>query len=76
MNGGSTTYDTAGNVTGMTMKAYRRRRFFDLCRAYKQVDPVREPELFIRLSLALHAAKGDVPRAFWRYARRPTAGAA
>ena len=57
-------------MNGMTMKQWRKARFWELVKAYQECDPVKAPRDFILLSVALHAAKGGVPKSMWRYARR------
>lgn len=54
-------------MRGMTIKQINRSRFYALLEAYKQVD-IHTPDGkidFIRLSVALHAAKGGVPKRMW-----------
>ncbi len=49
-------------MPGMTIKQFQRTNYFELCKAYNraQEKPLidEQPELFIHLSVALHAAKG------------------
>lgn len=54
---------------GMTLKQYRRRRFYDLLDAYleaqRNIDTPEGRIAFIALSVQLHSAKGDVPKRLW-----------
>ncbi len=45
-------------MKGMTLKEHQRWQYHRICRAYNAVDPIAASSDFIKLSLALHAAKG------------------
>ncbi len=58
-------------MRGLTIKQWHREQFYALCEAYRTIDPITHPTDFIRLSVAIHAAKGHVPKSLWRLAKRP-----
>jgi hypothetical protein len=57
----------------MTLKQYAEFRFFRLVEAYQdaktRLDTDEGKRDFIVLSVQLHAAKADVPKSYWRYAK-------
>lgn len=59
-------------MKGMTLKQFKRERFLKLAAEYRAIDPLADQARFVALSVVLHAAKGDVPKRMWRYARRDT----
>lgn len=58
---------------GMTLKQYSYFLFWQLVEEYqeakKHINTAEGRRLFVFLSVQLHAAKGNVPKALWRYAR-------
>ena len=66
--------------TGMTLKQMAKARFFDAVAAYrvaKEALKTEQPgaaEAFIRASVLLHAAKGGVPKTYWRLANQAVRG--
>lgn len=56
-----------------TLKQASRLRFLRLCELYrdakKRLDSPEGRLDFVRLSLAIHAAKADVPKYMWRLAK-------
>lgn len=58
------------NARGMTIKEWWRERFTRLCEEYRTCDPFQDATRFVALSVAIHAAKGHVPRRMWALTRR------
>lgn len=58
-------------MEGMTLKQIAKARFFHLIEAKRALDMSTEEgrHAFIVLSVQLHAAKADVPKSYWKYAR-------
>ena len=58
---------------GMTLKQFAKARFFRLCdamqEAKKNMDTEEGKAKFIVLSVQLQAAKADVPKSYWKFAR-------
>jgi hypothetical protein len=56
-------------MSGMTLKQFAKKEFFDALQAYKDVMAApRCPEwnmAFVAVSVRLHAAKGGVPKSLW-----------
>jgi len=50
---------------GATLKQIHRRRFLDLLQAYRAAIIANDTGAFVRVSIALHGASGDVPKS-WR----------
>lgn len=59
---------------GMTLKQYARARFLRLCHEYADArQDLSTPQArlrFVALSVALHAAKADVPKSWWPMVNR------
>ena len=57
------------NPTGMTIKEWWKHRFFKLIDEYreakKNLDTPEGKQAFVALSLAIHVAKGHVPKRLW-----------
>ena len=58
------------NTTGMTVKEFALKHFYDLLEEYRTCDPFQDTTRFVALSVALHAAKGSVPKALWPMVNR------
>ena len=57
-------------MAGMTLKQSHRKRFLELCAAYRRakerIDTEEGKRDFLVLSVRLHAAKANVPKGWWR----------
>lgn len=62
-------------MRGMTLKQAARHRYIDLCSEYralkaKGIHTDEDKTAFVRLSIQIHAAKGDVPKRLWSLANK------
>ena len=63
------------DMNGMTLKNYAKHRFLQLCDRYRKLKATglqtqEQKNEFIALSLEIHAAKGEVPKRYWKYANK------
>ena len=63
------------DMNGMTLKTYAKHRFLQLCDRYRKLKETglqtqEQKNEFITLSLEIHAAKGEVPKRYWKYANK------
>lgn len=59
------------NGEGLTLKQMARVRFIDACRELREASANKDKARFVQASLAVHAAKGAVPRGLWPLAKVP-----
>lgn len=62
-------------MNGMTLKQHAKHRFLQLCDRYRKLKETglqtqEQKNEFIALSLEIHAAKGEVPKRYWKYANK------
>lgn len=63
------------DMNGMTLKQHAKHRFLQLCDRYRKLKETglqtqEQKNEFITLSLEIHAAKGEVPKRYWKYANK------
>jgi hypothetical protein len=62
-------------MTGMTLKQAARRKYLELCLAFRELKKkgikTNDDRLaFLSLSIQIHAAKADVPKRLWPQANK------